>query len=176
SQTVSTAENVPVDIRLHATDVDNDPLTYSIVDPPAHGTLTGAAPTVRYTPQQGYVGPDSFTFRAHDGTVFSAPALVTLAVERARLACGALVSGVIGAAGEVDTYAFAGQAGQIIAVALASTGGFSANPSLSSAALGVIAPSGIVVAGVRSNGQTAFTLPETGTYTIRVSAVTGRAT
>src|SRR6185295_19710335 len=135
SQTVSTAENVPVDIRLHATDVDNDPLTYSIVDPPAHGTLTGAAPTVRYTPQQGYVGPDSFTFRAHDGTVFSAPALVTLAVERARLACGALVAGVIGAAGEVDTYTFAGQAGQIVSLAIASTGGFASGPSNASAAL-----------------------------------------
>jgi predicted outer membrane repeat protein len=31
-------------------------------DAPAHGTLTGAAPDLTYTPDPGYIGTDSFTF------------------------------------------------------------------------------------------------------------------
>ncbi len=30
---------------------------------PAHGTLTGTAPNLTYTPTAGYTGPDSFTFQ-----------------------------------------------------------------------------------------------------------------
>ena len=40
SQSVSTVKNTPVGITLTATDPNNDPLTYSIVTQPAHGTVT----------------------------------------------------------------------------------------------------------------------------------------
>ncbi len=39
-------------------------LTFEVVTAPQHGTLTGTAPTLVYTPNQDYQGPDSFTFRA----------------------------------------------------------------------------------------------------------------
>ncbi len=61
-QTVTTAEDAPVAVTLAGTDPDGDALTYAVVTPPAHGTLSGAAPNLTYTPAANYHGPDSFTF------------------------------------------------------------------------------------------------------------------
>ena len=47
---------------------------------PAHGTLSGTAPNVTYTPTANYNGADSFTFKANDGLLDSAPATVTITV------------------------------------------------------------------------------------------------
>jgi len=44
-QSVATNEGTALEIILVATDADNDSLTYSIVTEPAHGTLSGTAPT-----------------------------------------------------------------------------------------------------------------------------------
>ncbi len=74
SQTVTVNKDIPMPITLTATDPDNDPLTCTIVNQPLHGTIppTGPCGTARtYTPAAGYVGPDSFTFKANDGTVDS---------------------------------------------------------------------------------------------------------
>ena len=79
-QCVSTPKNTPVPITLTGTDSDGDPLTYSIVTGPAHGTLSGTAPNLTYTPAPGYTGPDSFTFTANDGSVDSTPAQVSITV------------------------------------------------------------------------------------------------
>src|SRR5437588_10648855 len=51
-----------------------------MVAPATHGTLSGVEPNVTYTPAAGYFGPDSFTFKANDGTVDSAAATVSLTV------------------------------------------------------------------------------------------------
>jgi chitodextrinase len=80
SQSVTTAEDTAKTITLAGTDVDNDPLSYSIVTSPLHGTLTGTAPNLTYTPTANYNGPDSFTFRVNDGTVNSAAATVNITV------------------------------------------------------------------------------------------------
>jgi LPXTG-motif cell wall-anchored protein len=51
------------------TDPDGDPLTAVLVSGPAHGVLLLAADgSYRYTPNPGYVGPDSFSYAASDGT------------------------------------------------------------------------------------------------------------
>jgi hypothetical protein len=42
-------------------------ITYSVVTGPAHGTLTGTAPSLTYTPGSNYAGADSFTFKANNG-------------------------------------------------------------------------------------------------------------
>jgi len=63
------------------TDIDNSTLTYSIVAPPAHGTLSCldcANPT--YTPDLNYTGTDSFTYKANDGTGDSNVATVTITI------------------------------------------------------------------------------------------------
>jgi hypothetical protein len=80
AQSVSTAEDTAPPITLTSTDANSDPLTYAIITQPAHGTLSGTAPNVTYTPAANYNGPDSFTFKANDGTIDSAAATVTLTV------------------------------------------------------------------------------------------------
>src|SRR5207244_4597557 len=77
---VTRQEDTAKAITLTATDVDSDTLTYSVVTGPAHGTLSGTAPNVTYTPAGNYNGTDSFTFKANDGTVDSATATVSLTI------------------------------------------------------------------------------------------------
>lgn len=82
-QSVSVPINTPKAITLTAGDPDNGPqaLTYSIVSPPQHGTLTGTPPNVTYAPNTGYSGPDSFTFKANDGAADSNTATVSITVQ-----------------------------------------------------------------------------------------------
>ena len=79
-QAVTTNEDTPVAITLTATDADGNPLTYSIVASPINGTLTGAPPSVTYTPALNYFGSDSFTFKANDGLTDSNVATVSIAI------------------------------------------------------------------------------------------------
>jgi hypothetical protein len=67
-------------ILLSATDSDGDTLTYQVVTPPAHGTLSGTPPNVTYTPSTGYHGLDSFTFKSNDGKTDSNIATVSITV------------------------------------------------------------------------------------------------
>jgi polygalacturonase len=66
NQSVTAAYNTAASITLTAT--GNGTLTYSVVSNPAHGTLSGTAPNLTYTPTSGYSGADSFTFKANNGT------------------------------------------------------------------------------------------------------------
>src|SRR5207249_5222064 len=68
-QAITTDEDTPKPVNLTATDIEGSPLTYAIVTGPAHGTLNGTAPTLTYTPAANYNGPDSFTFKANDGSL-----------------------------------------------------------------------------------------------------------
>ena len=63
---VYTPFETPVEIFLPAADPDGDALAFAL-QRPAHGALSGEAPTVRYTPAQGFAGEDSFTFVVADG-------------------------------------------------------------------------------------------------------------
>ncbi|VGO13138.1 hypothetical protein PDESU_01692 [Pontiella desulfatans] len=77
---VMTAMGVPVDLTLSGSDADGDTdFTYA-VGAPAHGSLSGTAPNLTYTPEYGYVGTDSFTFTMNDGGLDSAPATATILV------------------------------------------------------------------------------------------------
>ena len=80
SQSVTTEENSSVAITLSGSDADGDSLTYSIVAGPSSGTLSGAAPSVTYSPAANYAGPDSFSFVVNDGTVNSDSATVSIEV------------------------------------------------------------------------------------------------
>lgn len=68
-------------IVLTGSDINDDSLTCTVVSSPANGTLGGSSPNVLYTPNAGYVGSDSFTFRANDGHVDSVAAMVTITIE-----------------------------------------------------------------------------------------------
>jgi VCBS repeat-containing protein len=81
-QTVTTDEDVAVDITLTATDVDlpGQPLTFTLLTPPGSGLLTGTPPNLTYTPELNYNGDDSFTFMANDGEENSLPATVHITI------------------------------------------------------------------------------------------------
>jgi Big-like domain-containing protein len=93
-QSVTTAEDTAKSITLTATDVDSPSLTFSVVTPPSHGSLSvisdiacgisgtssSCATSVTYTPAKDYNGPESFTFKANDGRLDSSPATVSITV------------------------------------------------------------------------------------------------
>jgi hypothetical protein len=81
SQTLTNLENTALPVTLSASDPQNDPLTYSILTQPSHGTLSGTAPNLVYQPATNYVGNDAFTFRANDGISNSATATISITIK-----------------------------------------------------------------------------------------------
>ena len=79
-QSVPTAEDTPAAITLTGSDVDGDPLTFSVTADPVNGTLDGTPPDLTYTPAADFHGSDSLTFTVNDGTVDSEPATVSISV------------------------------------------------------------------------------------------------
>lgn len=94
NDSVTTPEDTLLEITLTATDPETCELTsFSILTPPIHGdlgtltaqTCVGGSPNtdsvlVDYTPDSLYSGPDSFTWRANDGTDNSNTATITITV------------------------------------------------------------------------------------------------
>jgi hypothetical protein len=85
SQTALTGTNRPVSLTLSAADSescggDTNYFTYAVVSSPAHGTLSGTAPHLTYTPTAGFEGQDSFNFTASDGVWTSSAGTVTVDV------------------------------------------------------------------------------------------------
>jgi PKD repeat protein len=76
--TLTTRPDQAVNGVLSATDAEGNPLTYTIVTPPANGTLVPntAYPNFTYTPNTGFgaaaLATDTFTFKVNDGTADSA--------------------------------------------------------------------------------------------------------
>ncbi len=81
-QSVETTQNTPIDITLSGSDVDGDSLTYDTVDGPSHGTLSGTASNITYTPKNDYIGPDSFNFIVNDGIADSGLATVSITITK----------------------------------------------------------------------------------------------
>jgi len=68
--TVKTDEDIDYDGSVFASDIDNDPLTYSLLTDPSYGTVTitdSSSGTYTYSPKVNYSGSDSFTFTSSDG-------------------------------------------------------------------------------------------------------------
>jgi serine protease AprX len=80
AQSVTTTKDTQVAIALTGSDVDGDTLTFSIVDAPTNGLMSGTAPNLTYTPNTGFVGNDSFTFKVNDGSLDSITATVSITV------------------------------------------------------------------------------------------------
>ena len=71
------------------TDADLNPLTAILVTDVSHGVLALASNGgFTYTPTAGYNGPDSFTYKANDGTDDSNTVTVSLAVGNVALDLG----------------------------------------------------------------------------------------
>ncbi|MFY1825817.1 kelch repeat-containing protein [Myxococcus fulvus] len=105
--TALSSNGVPAEVTLTGTDPEGSPLTFVIVTPPAHGTLSGTPPNLTYTPNPGYIGADSFTYRATDCGLDSNVATVTVDVsdDPPTLTCPAdVVVDATSASGAVVTY------------------------------------------------------------------------
>jgi len=76
---ISTDQNIPINSNVIATDAS--PLTYALAVLPTNGTIAfGVTGLFTYTPNTGFVGTDSFTFTANDGSLTSAPGNVVITV------------------------------------------------------------------------------------------------
>lgn len=80
SMSLSTARDASLSVSLEASDPDGDALTFTIINPPAHGRLDGTAPELIYVPNTGFSGPDRFSFKVSDGKMDSALATINLNV------------------------------------------------------------------------------------------------
>jgi len=93
AQAVTTVHDTSVAIVLTGSDLDNDPLTFQVTAGPTHGSLTGTAPTLTYTPTAGYIGLDSFSFVVNDGAANSLEATIMLTVQAFNDASGLVLDG-----------------------------------------------------------------------------------
>jgi YD repeat-containing protein len=78
--TIIALEDTTRPITLSAFDADGDPLEFEVLGNPTHGTLSGTAPDLVYTPAPDHYGADQFTFAATDSLVASVPTTVTIDV------------------------------------------------------------------------------------------------
>ena len=85
----STAEDVyaatlidtPATVVFEGSDADNDALTYKVVTSPASGALAAiSGQTVVYTPEAGFTGVVTFTYKAKDSSNESAVKTATITV------------------------------------------------------------------------------------------------
>lgn len=78
---LTTDEDTALPLTLTGADTDGDVLTFKIVLPPTHGTLSGGTAGARtYTPNADFNGEDRFTFTVSDGKETSAPVTVVITV------------------------------------------------------------------------------------------------
>lgn len=77
-QTVTLNEDTSIAILLGASDVENNALSYTIVDASPDGTLSGNGNTLTFTPNANFNGSTSFTFKVNDGSLDSNLATVTI--------------------------------------------------------------------------------------------------
>jgi len=90
---VSTALGTPISISLSPLLDDSDgpgPYSFTIVSSPDNGALTGSDNDWTYTPDAGFTGQDSFSWKASDSLANSNTATVTITVTD-NPACPALV-------------------------------------------------------------------------------------
>ncbi len=76
----SVANHESISIKLEASDEDGEPLTWTLLNSPASGTLNGTAPDLHYTPAPGYLGTVNFEFKVNDAKDDSNIATVTIFV------------------------------------------------------------------------------------------------
>ncbi len=161
NQTVTAAKNQPVAITLTAYDPNGETDTYTViaVSGPAHGTLSGTAPNLTYTPTTGFLGTDSFQYQVSDSTGgTSTPATITIAVENAPLTVTSLADSGVGTLRAAINYANSNSGGTITFDPTV----FAAKQTitLSSGYIGFIAPTtiqGPAVGVVIDGGNTAST-------------------
>ena len=77
---VQADEDTATTVTLVGSDNDGDAITYSVINQPANGLLSGAVPNLIYTPNANFNAVDSFTYQVNDGVENSVAGIVTLTV------------------------------------------------------------------------------------------------
>ena len=77
---LETLEDTELIFTFSYTDVDNDNVTFQVVQPPSYGTINLNDQYATYVPNSDYFGTDSFTYKANDGTVDSNTSTVTISI------------------------------------------------------------------------------------------------
>ncbi|MFZ0324951.1 MAG: Ig-like domain-containing protein, partial [Actinomycetes bacterium] len=80
---VSLFQDTPtvIDVLGNDSDADGDPLVTNVLSAPSHGSVVlNPDGTVTYTPDPGYIGPDSFSYEACDPASACDSATVTISV------------------------------------------------------------------------------------------------
>ncbi|MDB4016102.1 Ig-like domain-containing protein, partial [Flavobacteriaceae bacterium] len=80
SQVQATKQNTARTIYLLGNDPEQESISYTIATQPSYGTVSLTVNQAVYTPDNDYVGIDSFSYTATDGTLTSASATVSLTV------------------------------------------------------------------------------------------------
>ena len=81
---VTLARGASAEITLTGADADKgDTLTFAVETPPEHGSVSIVGATAAYTPDDGYVGADLFTFTVSDGKATSLPSPVRITIGNA---------------------------------------------------------------------------------------------
>lgn len=80
SQTLSPLPNAPLAFTLTGTHSPSTTLTYALISPPAHGTISGTAPNLTYTSALNYLGSDSATYQVTDSLGNSGTATIAFQV------------------------------------------------------------------------------------------------
>jgi hypothetical protein len=78
--TVAAGGIVECTVLANDVDPDGDALVAEVATRPGYGDLLSSEQGFVYVPYAGYTGADSFTYRASDGDLRSAPATVALTV------------------------------------------------------------------------------------------------
>jgi|GEM_PF-6302577 len=73
-------EDTPTPFTLDVHDVDGDPLTFTLVESPEHGTISGTLPGGTYTPDGNFSGADAFVVTVSDGLVTVPPVTIAITV------------------------------------------------------------------------------------------------
>jgi len=129
SSAVITAEDQSVQARLIATDIDGDPLTFSVAVAPEHAVLTldPASGAFELRPQTNYFGADSFEFSVSDGHGNLAQARVDVTVQPMPdppVIDASAMSAVIAAGRDAQLhFAIADPDGNTVTVSVAQVGG-----------------------------------------------------
>ena len=79
-QAVAGLWNTPLNIVLRGSDVEGSNLTFAVVSGPTNGILSGTGAGRVYRPATNFAGTDAFTFKANDGELDSALAVVSIVI------------------------------------------------------------------------------------------------
>lgn len=80
-QTVTVKAGGAAKISLRGADPQKSNLTYAVFSQPKNGRLSGNAPNLIYTPNAGFSGKDSFTFKTKNDVAKSLKATVSISIQ-----------------------------------------------------------------------------------------------